>query len=712
MINPMKVIKVELYTMLPLALAPFTFLVFAPIEMIIRNSMALWFTWYDVIKILLVVFVTCVIVLCIIGLLLTEKLRRYYVAMIWGLGMALYIQGNLMPVDYGILDGRSVAWEEFTIWAIVNTATWLVLLGMPVVAVRFRREITHKIMLYATCVVLFAQTGTTLFLITQQSPRRGVQLIATTDYLYTVSENKNIVILILDSFDTIFMHELLEEEPELAELLDGFVFFDNTLGMFPKTMGALPHILTGMPYLNEQPFWDYLDYAFATAPIYSTLYEEDFSIFLHVDTTFISRNFVNYIDNVHEVEWVIDNPAGMFASLLRFSGMRYFPHIAKELVWIDYSLLFNQHRASADFGGEFTYSNVGFHEPLMQNGLNLTSDGNIFTVIHIGGPRADLGGAIDRNAQPVSQGEVPMIEQVRGSLQIALDYLDNLIEAGVDDNTLFIVLADHGLTQMNQRPLLLVRDPAHRTPFSISSAPLSFENLMPMLESYVMRELTAVEYLKNAAIGQYERMFYYYSEVDMAFGIATIAFLSDVREYVFSASSTDVANAQFSGVVHEGMGRLHLEPPVYRLNDTLHFASANPYFTTPFIYFPVGVSIPDDDYTWSYGHESLFAVRLDVPATSDLRLDMTFLVFPSSGGQNVRLYSGNQLVDEVNFPDVGWEFQTASFEIPKESVGNGLDLELRFEFPDAVRPMDVWANSEEVRLVAIGFREMTISAVD
>lgn len=700
----MKITKKSLYTMIPLILAPFTFFLFGPIEMVIRNAIGLWFTWLDVLPIVLITFVVSFLILCLIGLMLPEKVRHYYIAFIWGLGFALYAQGNLMPVDYGVLEGLPVAWEEYTIWAIVNTAIWFVLLAAPMAAVHFRQEISQKAMVYVTCVLLLIQIGTGVFMIAQPSPQRDVRLIVTDKYLYTVSENKNIVVLILDSFDsTRFMPALLDEEPELTELLDGFVFFDNTLGMFPKTRGALPHILTGRPFLNEMPFWDYLDMAWSEAKIYPMLKERNFSTFIHTDSLYISPQAIRYVDNVHEVGWIMDDTMGMANSLFNFVGTRYFPHVLKAPIWI-YSLdFFNQHRISIDHGAGFTTDSSEFYNMLMQDGFNIIPNRNVFSVIHLMGPRD----SIDRNVQPVAQDSVPLLDSARGSLQIALDYLSHLKEMDIDDNTLLIVTADHGWGQLNQRPLLLVRDPAHRSPFTISSVPISFKNLMPMLEAYVAGEQTAVDYLLSAALDNDIRVYFYYDHQEVRDSRAIN--LPSIREYIF-IGGTDLTNAQFTGIIHES-GNV-FQPQIYNLGDTLHFARNDYRFNNPGRFFSRGLSWSDSEQTWQSQHELLFSAVLDKPVTNDLRLDMTFQVFWYGEGQTVRLYAGEQFIDEAFFANLGWghHWQNAAFTIPGEAI-NGVNLALRFEFPDAVRSIDVFENNEDVRFLAIGLREMTISEV-
>jgi len=688
--------KRSLLNAIPLILLPFTFFLFGPIEMVVRNMASLWFTWLDILPILLICFAVCLVVLFFIGLILPKKIRRYFIALFWGLGFTTYVQGNVLQVDYGIMDGSPILWDEFAQWAIINTIIWCVLCIGSLLAVRFWHESSQKIMTYVTCVIMVIQVGTSVVLILQAPPGRDVQLILTDEHLFTVSDNKNIVVLVLDSFDTAFMHGLLEKEPELIDLLDGFTFFDNTLGMFPTTKGAMPHILTGMPNLNTMPFTEYLDVAFSSVSLYPLLHERSFNTFIHTMPLLISPLVTNYIGNAHAVEWIISDAVGLSSDLFRFAGMRYFPHLLKERVWINISN-FDYYRISTEHSAEFRMNNVPFHNNLVQGGLSIIPNTNVFSLIHLLGVHTSV--EADDIVNFERQGEVTLQDKARGALQIALDFLSQLKEVGVADNTLFIVMTDHGVNHLNQQTLLLVRDPAHRAPFSISSVPISYQDIVPMLEAYVMGEETALSYLNRASLGNNTRKFFHYVWDDSWGG----RYLPTIREYVFTDGSADFANAQLTGVVHE---RVAFETTKYLLGDTIHFAQSHEKFNDPQRLFREGLSLPEDTHTWSQGYYSVFSAILDRAIVSDLNLHMTFNIFLDK--QTIRLYIGDQFVDERHFHQTGY-WQNAEFYIPKNAVYNNNILEFRLEFPDASVPVLHDRNSTDARILAIALKEMTIS---
>ena len=702
-------IKQKLHDMIPLILAPFTFLLFAPVEMVVRNTVALWFTWTDVFPLLLVTFAICLLILCFIGFILPEKGRKYHVALIFGLGIALYVQGNILPIDYGALDGRPVDWSSYSTYAIVNTFIWVVLLLAPIILTRFWFAITKKVMIYITCIVLIVQVVTTVYMIVQSpATTSAMQMIATDEYLHTVSSEKNIVVFVLDSIDTSHMNTLLEEEPSLKEELNGFTFFDNTIGMFPKTMGAVPHILTGEAFRNETTFSEYLDWAFSETSLYRTLHEQNFSILIHTVTSLISPIIMDYVDNINEVEWIINDRTAMTISLLNFAGLRYTPHVVREAMWMSFSD-FDMHRTPNSGGESFVWENSKFYDTLMQGGLDVLIDRNVFSFIHLAGIREP----IDRDVVALPDGRVPSFEErARGSIQLIIDYLSEMKNLGVDDNTLMIVMSDHGWEQLLQRPLFLIREPNNTSPLKISSEPVSFDDFMPMLKAYVYDGYSPIEYLHSIAPNRDIRTFYFYREDEHRPWFRNI-YLPDLLVYEFTNSSDDMANARFTGIVHESGGYNFWVQSEYSLGTAIRFGSNFDQGFSPHDFFMEGLQMDGAEASWSTGHRSVFSARLSEPVSSDLELTMTFLVFPHGEGQSIRVYAGDWFIDEVFFPNLGWDTaQTANFIIPRVAIENDVSLEVRFEFPDAVLPEEVyWEYRQDVWYMAIEYIDLTISQV-
>ena len=84
---------------------------------------------------------------------------------------------------------------------------------------------------------------------------------------FEFSKNKNVVVIILDSFPTDVFQEIINKRRELAKELDGFTYFRNSLGGYPFTELSVALILTGKYYDNSLPFEDWKRDAYMSASI-------------------------------------------------------------------------------------------------------------------------------------------------------------------------------------------------------------------------------------------------------------------------------------------------------------------------------------------------------------------------------------------------------------------------------------------------------------
>jgi hypothetical protein len=66
--------------------------------------------------------------------------------------------------------------------------------------------------------------------------------------LLTFSSRRNTLIVLMDSFQGDLFAELLDEDRDLAQRFDGFVYYPNITAVAPITLGALPAIYSGRIY--------------------------------------------------------------------------------------------------------------------------------------------------------------------------------------------------------------------------------------------------------------------------------------------------------------------------------------------------------------------------------------------------------------------------------------------------------------------------------
>ena len=144
-----------------------TFFIFGPIELYVSNITELWFSFGDVLWPSLLTFFIVSIFFFIIGVFLQGRWREYYICLLVGIGLALYIQGNFIRTDYGTLDGRAIQWENYKLTAVWNTLLWIFCIIAPFIGrILFKRQYKIGIAIISSYIIFIQAIGLGALLIT------------------------------------------------------------------------------------------------------------------------------------------------------------------------------------------------------------------------------------------------------------------------------------------------------------------------------------------------------------------------------------------------------------------------------------------------------------------------------------------------------------------------------------------------------------------
>ena len=161
---------------------------------------------------------------------------------------------------------------------------------------------------------------------------------ATNKNEYVYGEKENFVILLLDRFDSQVLVDILEKpDKEYDEILEDFTFYPDTLGMFPCTDLAIPHILSGIPYQNEEIYGEYVSYAYAESPFLQRLDQEGYELGIYSNITLpheipsdtITSKIVNWDDGGVGV----NSHKNLSIYMYKLVGFRYLPQPLKKYCW-------------------------------------------------------------------------------------------------------------------------------------------------------------------------------------------------------------------------------------------------------------------------------------------------------------------------------------------------------------------------------------------
>ena len=449
--------------------------------------------------------------LMIIGIVLGEASYRRYTVLVATVGLLLWLQGNALVWEYGLLDGQNIDWTQGAWRGWVDLGIWIVAILAAMVFYRAaERPILHA------AVAVF---GLQLLVLAYSGFQNADGLLAKSQVTHSAdalqeiqrfSSTQNVLHIILDGFQADVFNEIISDDvigPHYQSALQGFTFFKDNIGAFPTTYMAVPAFMSGEIYRNHIPKKAFLQSVLGGKSIINTAFEAGYELDLVSEEYWIGK----YIAAKHTNSYLIPTTQRATAQarvldeaakLLDLTLFRLGPHFLKKYihndqVWIVQPAIFGSNNLP------FWY----FEHTAFLNGLteNMSADraAPVYKLIHVmnthwpmvvDGNCEYVGGSLPRN-------RVTVTTQSRCSLDVIIRLLDKMKQLGIYENSLIVLMADHGAGlapyELKARPaengedavlinpkvvsmatpLMAVKPPGASGPLQVSSAPSSYTDI-------------------------------------------------------------------------------------------------------------------------------------------------------------------------------------------------------------------------------------------
>lgn len=186
-----------------------------------------------------------------------RKMRKIYSGLIVSLALYIWLSSYFLVSDFGLLDGEGLNIEISSKYSMYDLfLACAIFLLVFCVAIRKTKPFIY--------LLVFLNVGLATITIVdvlsddkQASLSRGVDL----DPLFRFSQQGNVLIVLMDTFQSDIFADLIAENPDLKESFDGFTFFKNTLGVAPTTYLTMPAIHSGIEYYGSRSLHEYYDEA-------------------------------------------------------------------------------------------------------------------------------------------------------------------------------------------------------------------------------------------------------------------------------------------------------------------------------------------------------------------------------------------------------------------------------------------------------------------
>lgn len=462
---------------IPTLLFSFMMSVFGPMEVYLSNKGYFFFPGTDMLGVISVVFLLMIVVSLLV-LMLSQIVDNRIYKVIYGMFIggiwSLYVQGNWDLTDYGAWNGNDIEWAEFRLQLIGFAVMWISIWCVCVFFSCKKHNLFKRASRYVCCFLLLILVYTFIVLLIRNNGlRKEEEYIATTEHELELSSNKNMIILVADTFDGTAFNEIIIQHPEYKGVFEGFTFYRDTMSAYTSTDMSIPMIMTGNDYRNDMTYGEYLCGSYSESILMKWLSDNGWRVGVYTDMLVPQNNDELGIENLQKLLRVSSDKITLMRYMYDIVLFRYLPQPLKryftfypdnlktELCTFD----------SSDYT-VYTEDNLLFEEAIKK--MSTDRSEGVFQLIHIDGSHPPFYYTSDFT---LSDNETSYEEECEGIIKLIDRFITELKNDGIYDNTIILIMGDHGYYNSRQNPLLLVKSANETDAFEISDKPVSFYDL-------------------------------------------------------------------------------------------------------------------------------------------------------------------------------------------------------------------------------------------
>ena len=509
-------LKLSNRILLSLGVAAFfsmTILFVAPCEIVAGGQNDLVFRLGDVWGLFALTTCACTFLVTAFMALFRGKAYTVVLAFVFAIGLCCYIQAMFLNAGLPSADGRAVDWwGSHGSMMVISGLVWLVVVMGLLLTAFFNQKVLRVIAGCLSVVLIAIQVVgvVSLFFDDSQNHSESGSIAITETGLYDLSEKNNVVVIILDYFDTRTLVDLADQDPSVFDEMEGFTWYQNSAGVMIPTGFALPYLMSGVTPSSAQDINDYLIDRYTKSTFLEDLHGSGYSTGIYTTTfggSYLTDDqakveIFDNIGNAHALRTMDINGFGVCKMMLKASLYRDMPWVFKPRFrfYTDdvnrESLVLTADQSPDDT--LYIMDDARYFDRLKRFRLSINQDNGegAFRMIHLNGGHAPY--TINDKGEYVGEGNSSKEMQATGALLMASTYLRYMKDAGVYDDATIVITADHGdwaasmdLPTEATSPILLVKKPrAGFDPIKVSHAPVSHADYFATVLNAMGQEYT------------------------------------------------------------------------------------------------------------------------------------------------------------------------------------------------------------------------------
>lgn len=311
----------------------------------------------------------------------------------------------------------------------------------------------------------------------------------------TYSTNRNVMVFIVDSLEREQAHAIMEDPeagPELREQFRGFTEYTNNVGACEYSLPSVANLMTGR-YPETTMDTDFFASVYADTSVLKDYLDAGYAVYLGTES--LGYGYTNRKQGPEggpregKSVWAIHSLGNSGWGLKMFCRFRWLPFIAKEPYAVVVSL------------GRKPTQNLAYREqtayPILMAGKISPDEKGCFLLLHTAGVHLPI--LFNRHGEQLPRADNTDKGYIENGIFIMKqlgNLLDGYRERGIFDQSLIVVLADHGRPYWNERtfvgngrPFLWIKPPHCSHPFMADGAPTSHARIASLLAEALGRTL-------------------------------------------------------------------------------------------------------------------------------------------------------------------------------------------------------------------------------
>lgn len=447
---------------------PLTVCFFGPFDIYYANMSEFNFSVVDFLPVcVLAVFVVAALLFALLMLL---RGRAYDIAcgVITVVAVLLFVQRSFLNMGVDALVGDGVGTYGVDIVPfIINTVVWVAIIAAAVVGViivrKKHKELLDTVIVIAMITLIGMQAMSMIVLsvtsnVWQRVDERGdltdVDLgdtdVLTFDGMTELSDESNVVVFIVDRFDSMYYDALVESEPEFFDRLDGFTYYNDYTSLYSRTYPAVTSILTGKENDFSVTRPEFFEQVYEDGGHLRVMKERGYDINLYTKEYYVYENATvmkDYVDNMAGVAgYYIKEPFLLSFDMIRLSFSSYLPFAAKGAMGYMSTPDFNNHTEYilANSKGEeeilpYDSDLKAVKDHISNSEFEAIDSKGKFTFIHLDGCHTP----IRYNEDWEEFWNYDTDTAVKLNFEIIFAYIDEMKALGIYEDSTIVITGDH-----------------------------------------------------------------------------------------------------------------------------------------------------------------------------------------------------------------------------------------------------------------------------